>query len=116
MPLPPYIASKRAADAQDQQDYQTIYARNDGAVGDDVDPGRVMAPAPSSEDVSEVAHEPDHEDRDAECQVGPDDRNLVDGSLESGGAEDRVEHFHDRLEEDGHHDEECYDVHEYPFR
>jgi len=32
MPLPPYIASKRAADAQDQQDYQTIYARNDGAV------------------------------------------------------------------------------------
>ena len=32
MPLPPYIASKRAADEQDQQDYQTIYAKNDGAV------------------------------------------------------------------------------------
>jgi S-adenosylmethionine:tRNA ribosyltransferase-isomerase len=32
MPLPPYIASKRAADAQDVQDYQTIYAQHDGSV------------------------------------------------------------------------------------
>ncbi len=32
MPLPPYIAGKRAADAQDFEDYQTIHARRDGAV------------------------------------------------------------------------------------
>lgn len=32
MPLPPYIAAKRAADAQDRQDYQTVWARNPGAV------------------------------------------------------------------------------------
>ncbi|MGR3622169.1 tRNA preQ1(34) S-adenosylmethionine ribosyltransferase-isomerase QueA [Pseudophaeobacter sp.] len=32
MPLPPYIAAKRAADAQDKQDYQTVWARNSGAV------------------------------------------------------------------------------------
>ena len=32
MPLPPYIASKRAADAQDVDDYQTIFARHAGAV------------------------------------------------------------------------------------
>jgi S-adenosylmethionine:tRNA ribosyltransferase-isomerase len=32
MPLPPYIASKRDADAQDVQDYQTIYAQHDGSV------------------------------------------------------------------------------------
>lgn len=32
MPLPPYIASKRAAGDQDAADYQTIYARHDGAV------------------------------------------------------------------------------------
>ena len=32
MPLPPYIASKRAEDSRDQSDYQTIYAREDGAV------------------------------------------------------------------------------------
>jgi len=32
MPLPPYIASKRAPDAQDQGDYQTIYAAHEGAV------------------------------------------------------------------------------------
>jgi S-adenosylmethionine:tRNA ribosyltransferase-isomerase len=32
MPLPPYIASKRAADAQDVQDYQTIFAAHDGSV------------------------------------------------------------------------------------
>ncbi len=32
MPLPPYIAAKRATDARDAQDYQTIYARADGAV------------------------------------------------------------------------------------
>jgi S-adenosylmethionine:tRNA ribosyltransferase-isomerase len=31
-PLPPYIASKRAADAQDVLDYQTIYARETGSV------------------------------------------------------------------------------------
>ncbi|MCK4712481.1 MAG: tRNA preQ1(34) S-adenosylmethionine ribosyltransferase-isomerase QueA [Marinosulfonomonas sp.] len=32
MPLPPYIAAKRPADAQDKQDYQTVFARNKGAV------------------------------------------------------------------------------------
>jgi S-adenosylmethionine:tRNA ribosyltransferase-isomerase len=32
MPLPPYIAGARAADAQDAQDYQTIFAQKDGAV------------------------------------------------------------------------------------
>jgi S-adenosylmethionine:tRNA ribosyltransferase-isomerase len=32
IPLPPYIAAKRPEDAQDQKDYQTIYAREDGAV------------------------------------------------------------------------------------
>lgn len=32
MPLPPYITSKRAADEQDVADYQTIYAREKGAV------------------------------------------------------------------------------------
>lgn len=32
MPLPPYIASKRAADAQDIVDYQTVFARHAGAV------------------------------------------------------------------------------------
>ena len=32
MPLPPYIAAKRAADAQDKADYQTVFAREAGAV------------------------------------------------------------------------------------
>lgn len=32
MPLPPYIASQRPADAQDASDYQTVYAERDGAV------------------------------------------------------------------------------------
>ena len=32
MPLPPYIAAKRAADAQDKDDYQTVWATNTGAV------------------------------------------------------------------------------------
>lgn len=32
MPLPPYIAAKRAADEQDKQDYQTIWAKHSGAV------------------------------------------------------------------------------------
>ncbi|WP_128253647.1 tRNA preQ1(34) S-adenosylmethionine ribosyltransferase-isomerase QueA [Falsirhodobacter deserti] len=32
MPLPPYIAAKRAPDAQDEQDYQTVFARHSGAV------------------------------------------------------------------------------------
>lgn len=32
MPLPPYIAAKRAADAQDREDYQTVFARETGAV------------------------------------------------------------------------------------
>ncbi|MEM9524156.1 MAG: tRNA preQ1(34) S-adenosylmethionine ribosyltransferase-isomerase QueA [Pseudomonadota bacterium] len=32
MPLPPYIAARRAADAQDETDYQTIFAANPGAV------------------------------------------------------------------------------------
>jgi len=32
MPLPPYIAGRRAPDARDRQDYQTIYARDEGAV------------------------------------------------------------------------------------
>ena len=32
VPLPPYIAQKRAEDARDRQDYQTIFAEKDGAV------------------------------------------------------------------------------------
>ncbi|MBL8574722.1 MAG: tRNA preQ1(34) S-adenosylmethionine ribosyltransferase-isomerase QueA [Hyphomicrobiaceae bacterium] len=32
MPLPPYISARRATDARDKADYQTIYARDDGAV------------------------------------------------------------------------------------
>jgi len=32
MPLPPYIASRRAADAEDRSDYQTMFAREEGAV------------------------------------------------------------------------------------
>jgi len=32
MPLPPYIAGKRATDEADRSDYQTMFARQDGAV------------------------------------------------------------------------------------
>ena len=32
MPLPPYIAAKRTADALDRSDYQTLFAARDGAV------------------------------------------------------------------------------------
>ncbi|MFX4088251.1 tRNA preQ1(34) S-adenosylmethionine ribosyltransferase-isomerase QueA [Sphingobium yanoikuyae] len=32
MPLPPYIASKRVTDERDRSDYQTMFAREDGAV------------------------------------------------------------------------------------
>jgi S-adenosylmethionine:tRNA ribosyltransferase-isomerase len=32
MPLPPYIASKRPADETDREDYQTMFAREEGAV------------------------------------------------------------------------------------
>lgn len=32
VPLPPYIAQKREIDAQDAQDYQTVYAKDAGAV------------------------------------------------------------------------------------
>ncbi len=32
MPLPPYIAGRRPEDARDRQDYQTVFAREEGAV------------------------------------------------------------------------------------
>ena len=32
MPLPPYIASRRPSDAEDRDDYQTMFAREDGAI------------------------------------------------------------------------------------
>jgi S-adenosylmethionine:tRNA ribosyltransferase-isomerase len=32
MPLPPYIASRRAVDARDWEDYQTLFAREEGSV------------------------------------------------------------------------------------
>jgi S-adenosylmethionine:tRNA ribosyltransferase-isomerase len=32
MPLPPYIASKRAPDERDRSDYQTVFARDEGSV------------------------------------------------------------------------------------
>jgi S-adenosylmethionine:tRNA ribosyltransferase-isomerase len=32
MPLPPYIASKREIDERDREDYQTVFAREEGAV------------------------------------------------------------------------------------
>ncbi|MEL6208401.1 MAG: S-adenosylmethionine:tRNA ribosyltransferase-isomerase, partial [Pseudomonadota bacterium] len=38
MPLPPYIAGRRAADAQDREDYQTVFARQAGSVAALADP------------------------------------------------------------------------------
>src|SRR5262249_7622896 len=32
MPLPPYIASRRPADAQDETDYQTVFSKTEGSV------------------------------------------------------------------------------------
>jgi len=32
MPLPPYIASRRGVDARDREDYQTLFARQEGSV------------------------------------------------------------------------------------
>jgi S-adenosylmethionine:tRNA-ribosyltransferase-isomerase (queuine synthetase) len=32
MPLPPYIAGRRPADERDREDYQTVFARREGAV------------------------------------------------------------------------------------
>ena len=32
MPLPPYIASRRAPDEQDRTDYQTLFAHDEGSV------------------------------------------------------------------------------------
>ena len=32
MPLPPYIASRRGVDAKDREDYQTLFARQEGSV------------------------------------------------------------------------------------
>ncbi|MGB0342033.1 MAG: tRNA preQ1(34) S-adenosylmethionine ribosyltransferase-isomerase QueA [Parvibaculales bacterium] len=32
MPLPPYIAARRAPDVQDNEDYQTVFAKTEGAV------------------------------------------------------------------------------------
>ena len=32
MPIPPYIAKFRPSDANDHQDYQTVFARNEGSV------------------------------------------------------------------------------------
>ena len=32
MPLPPYIAARRAEDDRDRRDYQTVYAKSDGSV------------------------------------------------------------------------------------
>lgn len=32
MPLPPYIAARRTPDAEDREDYQTMFAKEDGAV------------------------------------------------------------------------------------
>ncbi len=32
MPIPPYIANTRAADDRDRTDYQTVYAKREGAV------------------------------------------------------------------------------------
>ena len=44
LPLPPYIAGKRATDARDTTDYQTVYAREPGAVAPLVAAADVRAP------------------------------------------------------------------------
>jgi S-adenosylmethionine:tRNA ribosyltransferase-isomerase len=59
MPLPPYIAAKRPADAQDRSDYQTVFARHSGAVAAPTaslhfDEGLLAALAAKGVDVTEV--------------------------------------------------------------
>lgn len=59
MPLPPYIAAKRPADDQDREDYQTIFARESGAVAAPTaslhfDPALMQAIADRGVDISHV--------------------------------------------------------------
>jgi S-adenosylmethionine:tRNA ribosyltransferase-isomerase len=59
MPLPPYIAAKRPADAQDRDDYQTVFARHAGAVAAPTaslhfDAGLLQALADKGVDFTEV--------------------------------------------------------------
>jgi S-adenosylmethionine:tRNA ribosyltransferase-isomerase len=59
MPLPPYIAAKRAADDQDRVDYQTVFARHSGAVAAPTaslhfDTGLLQALAAKGVDFTEV--------------------------------------------------------------
>ena len=44
MPLPPYIASRREIDDRDRQDYQTMFAREEGAVAAPRQPRRCISP------------------------------------------------------------------------
>ena len=59
-PLPPYIASKRAADERDAADYQTMFAANEGAVAAPT-AGLHFTPAAGSRAArTRDRHSPDH--------------------------------------------------------
>jgi S-adenosylmethionine:tRNA ribosyltransferase-isomerase len=51
MPLPPYIAARRAEDEQDRRDYQTLYAREPGSVAAPT-AGLHFTPRPGSPSIS----------------------------------------------------------------
>ena len=57
MPLPPYIAGKRPADAQDLDDYQTMFAREKGAVAAPTAALHFTPPLMAALDAAGVAHE-----------------------------------------------------------
>ena len=57
MPLPPYIASKRATDAADAADYQTMFAREAGAVAAPTAALHFTAPLVAALDARGIARE-----------------------------------------------------------
>ena len=65
MPLPPYIASRRPADEADRDDYQTMFAREEGAVAA---PTAALHFTPRLIEALERRHRP--RDADPACRRG----------------------------------------------
>ena len=56
MPLPPYIARRRPADARDAQDYQTMFAVRDGSVAAPTVTGKMEPRPPGNSRASDWRH------------------------------------------------------------
>lgn len=104
-PMSNCLGAEAFVDRREDGVLEWNHSGNDRAIGHDVHPIVFVHPAPARQQVAVITHDPDHQDRNDQGQVGPDDGQLGYRSTHLDGVENGAQDCHYCFQQDGHHDE-----------